>query len=58
MAGPPNKWVKQQISAISDPSAPTSDWVLTQLTGNLPINAALSSVCSDGTFAFVGVYST
>ena len=55
MPGPPNKWVKDQISTTADANAQTSTQVLATLNNN-PINGAVVAACSDGTFLFVGWY--
>ena len=55
MPGPPDKWVKSQVSTTADANAQTSTQVLASLN-NFPINGAMTAVCSDGTFLFVGWY--
>jgi hypothetical protein len=57
MSGPPNKWYSLKISITSDVSALTSTEVLAELNSTYPVTAAFTATCSDGTFAFIGVYS-
>ena len=55
MPGPPNKWVKDQISTTADANAQTSTQGLAT-ANNFPISSSFVAVCSDGTFLFVGWY--
>jgi hypothetical protein len=55
--GPTNKWVANQVSTASDPEADTSEQV-TEKLNKYPIPGVTTVVCSDGTFIFVGGYSS
>jgi hypothetical protein len=58
MSGPPNKWIKLQVSTTADSNAESSDWVLSDINANWPYSGSFTAVCSDGTYVFLGYYSS
>jgi hypothetical protein len=60
MSGPPpDKWYKVPVSTTADSNAQPSDNILNGLNTNFPsVSGSFATACSDGTFAFIGVYSS